>query len=210
MGIAHGVEYMHQQNVVHGNLKIVRYSTPYVGHALIFLQANILADPDGYARVAGLGVALISSPMPGVDIDRFFHGAAPELVNRQRSESSNTGATKASDVYAFGVLSWEVSAELAARPDNSLNEMIYLQIFAGEVPFPTESRIAGVFSMLMGRRPPRPDHPELSGRLWETIKGCWKVDPAQRKTITEVISVLEAEIAAHRSRSCALGWQNWT
>ena len=47
--------------------------------------------------------------MPGVDIDRFFHGAAPELVDPQRFRLTDTGATTASDVYAFGVLAWEVS-----------------------------------------------------------------------------------------------------
>ena len=48
--------------------------------------------------------------------------------------------------------------------------------------------------MLQGRRPGRPDHPELSDRLWKLIKGCWKGRPVQRKTIAEVVSVLEAEL----------------
>lgn len=47
--------------------------------------------------------------MPGVDIDRSFYGAAPELVNPQRLGLTDTGATKESDIYAFGVLVWEVS-----------------------------------------------------------------------------------------------------
>jgi len=105
---------MHRLNVVHGNLKIVHSSTPYIGRALTFFQANVLVDPSGHARIAGLGVALVSSPVPGIDIDRFFHGAAPELVYPQRFGSSNTGATKASDMYAFAILSWEVSVQFAA------------------------------------------------------------------------------------------------
>jgi len=48
--------------------------------------------------------------------------------------------------------------------------------------------------MVNGRRPARPDHPELSDRVWKMIEGCWKSDPAQRKTITEVVTILEAEI----------------
>jgi len=75
----------------------------------MFSQTNILIDPEGHARVAGLGVALIQAPMPGVDIDRFFYGAAPELANTQHVGSISTGATKASDVYALAVLFWEVS-----------------------------------------------------------------------------------------------------
>ena len=110
------MERIHKLNIVHGSLKIVHSSAPHVGHALTFFQTNILVDPNGHARIAGLGVALISSPMPGVDIDRFFHGAAPELVSPQRPSSSNTGATKPSDVYAFAILSLEVSVEFTMYP----------------------------------------------------------------------------------------------
>jgi len=56
------------------------------------------------------------------------------------------------------------------------------------------SKVAGVYSMLKGHRPGRPDHPELSDRLWKLIEGCWKSDPARRKTIAEVVDILEAEM----------------
>jgi len=49
--------------------------------------------------------------------------------------------------------------------------------------------------MVKGRRPGRPNHPELSNRSWKLIKGCWKSDPARRKTIAEVVDVIEAELS---------------
>ena len=52
--------------------------------------------------------------------------------------------------------------------------------------------------MLNGRRPPRPDHPELSNNVWEMIEGCWKSEPARRRTIAEVIIVLDAELNFHQ------------
>ena len=73
------------------------------------------------------------------------------------------------------------------------------QIFAEQVPFSNKSKVAGVYSMLKGRRPGRPDHPELSGRVWKMIKGCWKSNPAQRKTMAEVVTTLEAEVRSRRS-----------
>ena len=54
--------------------------------------------------------------------------------------------------------------------------------------------------MLRGRRPARPDHPELSDRLWRMIEGCWKVDPTKRKTIDKVVTALEAGVAARQSK----------
>lgn len=109
MEIARGIDRVHKLEVVHGNLKIVCPFVPQTGHALTFVQTNILVDVRGHARIAGLGEAFPLSPVPGVDIDRFFHGVAPELVDPESIGLSDTGATKASDVYAFGVLAWEVS-----------------------------------------------------------------------------------------------------
>jgi hypothetical protein len=54
--------------------------------------------------------------------------------------------------------------------------------------------------MLNGRRPVRPDHPELSDRVWKMIKGSWKGDPTKRKTIAEVVTILEAEATARESK----------
>jgi len=75
----------------------------------MFFQTNVLVDADGHTSLAGLGTASIPSIVPGTDVDRFFHGAAPELIDPQHFQLTNTGATDASDVYAFGVLAWEVS-----------------------------------------------------------------------------------------------------
>lgn len=98
---------MHELNVVHGNLNLV---CPFLylscGHAFIFVQTNILVDSNGHARVAGLGMAYLSSPMSGMDV-----GVASGLV-RQRFGLTNPGATKAGDVYAFGALAFEVSQYL--------------------------------------------------------------------------------------------------
>ena len=82
---------------------------PYSVHALTFVQTNILIDTGGRAYIAGLGAASIPPVVLGADIDRFFHGAAPELIDPQRFGFVGTESTKASDIYAFGVIVWEVS-----------------------------------------------------------------------------------------------------
>lgn len=77
-------------------------------------QTNVLIDLRGHAHLGGLGAAFIPPTVPRMDIDRFFHGAAPELASYRPFGSTDTGATKATDVYAFGVLAWEVSSRFTA------------------------------------------------------------------------------------------------
>ena len=73
-------------------------------------KQNVLIDADGRVRIAGLGAASILPAVSGVDIDRFFHGAAPELIDPQRFGFASAENTKASDVYAFGIIVWQVSS----------------------------------------------------------------------------------------------------
>lgn len=70
--------------------------------------------------------------------------------------------------------------------------------FAGRAPFSDEGGIAGIYAMLNGRRPPRPNHPELSNNLWEMIEGCWQSEPARRRAIAEVVIALDAELNPHQ------------
>ena len=129
---------MHKLNVAHGNLKIVCPSLhSSVRRALTFVQTNILVDVHGHARLAGLGVAFPLARMPGVDIDRLFRGIAPELAVPQRYGLTDTGTTKESDVYAFGVLAWEVSPPLKCLMDELLNRVrVFLRFSLSELHFP--------------------------------------------------------------------------
>ena len=73
------------------------------------VQQNILVDADGCIRIAGLGAVSIPYGASEVDVDRSFYGAAPELLDPQRFGFADAKSTKASDVYAFGIIAWQVS-----------------------------------------------------------------------------------------------------
>ena len=68
------------------------------------------------------------------------------------------------------------------------------QILAGHPPFSELIEIAAKHAMVMGRRPPRPDRPEISDRLWRMIRQCWHIEPSQRMSIAEAVSLLETEL----------------
>lgn len=111
-GIARGLNHMHDLDIVHGTLKTVRSSTRFwhVCHMFTSFQGNILVDLDGITRIAGLGSALIlghTTVLPEMSIGWSFRGSAPELMYPGEFGLSHPQNSKASDIYAFGVLAWE-------------------------------------------------------------------------------------------------------
>ena len=79
-----------------------------------------------------------------MDIDRFFHGTAPELVDHQRIGLTDTGTTKESDAYAFGVLAWEASPTPECPMGKPLNGVRpFLRFSLGELHSPTRVGLQG-------------------------------------------------------------------
>lgn len=71
-----------------------------------------MVDLDGTARIAGLGSASFlghATAQPETRVEEPCRGSAPELMHPEEFGLSHPHiATKASDIYAFGVLAWEV------------------------------------------------------------------------------------------------------
>jgi hypothetical protein len=53
---------------------------------------------------------------------------------------------------------------------------------------------AVILSVFRDERPPRPDHPEVTDRVWDVIERCWSRNPLNRMTAAEVVDALEAEL----------------
>ncbi|KAF9654070.1 kinase-like protein [Thelephora ganbajun] len=158
--ISRAMKYMHSTDVVHGNIKM----------------KNVLVDKDGVARLGGLGSAFtLSLPASWADVDaeRLFCGIAPELINPQAFGLVHARTTKATDVFAFGMLAWEV--------------------FEGKPPFAGKIEAAVILSVFQNNRPLRPVHPEVSDRVWAMIQRCWDRDPFRRMAATDIVDLLEAE-----------------
>ena len=75
-------------------------------------KRNILVGSDGIACLGGLGSAFsLTLPASWSDTaaERLFCGLAPELINPHTFGFVHARATKATDMFAFGMLAWEVS-----------------------------------------------------------------------------------------------------
>jgi len=119
--IASALEYGHRRGITHGNLK----------------PANVLVDPEGWARVADFGLSsafgTVPRRQPELSIEENFGHIAPERFG------SEGVVGPASDQYALAVLTF---ACLARRPPfvgETLDE-IMVHHLEGPVPLLAESR----------------------------------------------------------------------
>ena len=46
------------------------------------------------------------------------------------------------------------------------------------------------FTTTQGKRPPRPKHPDVTGRLWKLIQRCWDDVPSSRPEAPKVLQTL--------------------
>lgn len=81
-----------------------------------------MVDLDGAARIAGLGSALILGRTTARPEMSACRGSAPELAYPGEFGLFYPHNTKASDIYAFGVLAWEVRV-LVAFSNHSLEQL---------------------------------------------------------------------------------------
>ncbi|TFK31649.1 kinase-like domain-containing protein [Crucibulum laeve] len=156
-----GILYLHENDIVHGDLK----------------GTNILVTSSGRACLEKVGLStvadaynLILTPLQGmVNIDGDVRWKAPELM---LSHFLNLKSTKASDIYAFASVCYE--------------------IFTGMVPFYKVARDNAVTSHVMsGERPRLPEitlrvKNGLTDNIWVLMQDCWETDPVHRPTIQTI------------------------
>ncbi|PCH44518.1 kinase-like protein, partial [Wolfiporia cocos MD-104 SS10] len=175
--VAKGLQYLHLQGILHGDIK----------------GTNILIDGQRRARLCDFGMAAVlydpdtvhpmwtrSRPVGSI------RWTAPEIVAPEYFGLDTTAVSSASpksDVYSFAMTMWEV--------------------FTEKIPFQDHARDATVIwtAVNQQRRPlrdPASHWRGLSDNIWELIDRCWNHDPAQRPFIDEVLQSLNAEL--HRSQ----------
>ncbi|KAG5735783.1 Serine/threonine-protein kinase HT1 [Termitomyces sp. T112] len=155
-----GMKYLHENGVVHGNLKSLNILVTESERACL---ANF--DLSHVTESSGLGGLALSSRQADGGTMGF---EAPELVE---SESKRTSA---SDVFAFG--------------------MVCFEIFTGELPL-GDRRRAAAYKIHSGERPKRPTEEVhiqrgLSDTMWALMERCWSHSPEYRPTVDEILREL--------------------
>ncbi|KNZ73267.1 putative serine/threonine-protein kinase [Termitomyces sp. J132] len=169
---AAGVDYLHKNDIVHGDLK---------GS----LKKNVFIDSSGRACLGDFGLSSVTDPQiinwTSQSIEASTGGTirwqAPELL-RDVDKIHNS---KESDVFAWASICYEA--------------------FTGRLPFYEIKHLMTLMAALLnGKTPTRPriDDPAwsehgLNDRIWDLMEDCWKSGPLERPKMVDIISVLKQE-----------------
>lgn len=116
--VARGLQYLHDTDLAHGNLKGVRFLRIFSNDDTHWLvQKNILISDDGCACIADVGLTRIAPDMVSVTAGSMTDDnsncssrwGAPELLDPERFGSKRRGPTKKSDIHSMGMTIYEVS-----------------------------------------------------------------------------------------------------
>ncbi|KAG6809030.1 hypothetical protein H0H92_001884 [Tricholoma furcatifolium] len=189
LDVAQGLQFLHENDIVHGDLKAVGAESPVIQeYILSSLQANILVNGFGRACLADLGLSSISDKEILAWTSNSSVGSkggtvrwqAPELLHPEGDEEIHN--TKASDIYAWASVTYE--------------------IFTGEMPYAHITRDATIiYKVLSGERPQRPPDASpswsvwgLKESIWKLMETCWDSDPAQRPNASVIIESIQATL----------------
>jgi serine/threonine protein kinase len=148
IGLLHGMKYLHSQNIIHRDLK----------------PGNLLIDEKGQIRIADFGTAKFEDCGTTTDVVGTLAYMASETLGGGQ-------ATKKSDVFAFGLILYEV--------------------LVGESVFPKNGNILQIAEMHMQgirREIPKHVHPLVT----KVIEQCWSKNQEDRPTFEEVLNLLHA------------------
>ncbi|KAL5493022.1 hypothetical protein ACEPAI_4470 [Sanghuangporus weigelae] len=163
--VAHGLAYLHENGVVHSDIKS--------DNVLISRSGDALLCDFGFSRMitASRTYAKISTTIKGTD--RYM---APEFFNIPDSKHS-----KKTDVWAFGMTVFELLAR--QRP------------FANVHPLAVPLAISRLDRPSLPNPSMLPTTSRTRESLWEICQMCWKKNPEDRVDIVEISVWLEDNVA---------------
>jgi serine/threonine protein kinase len=172
LDVARGMEHLHARRIVHGDLKpgnvLVHGAGPAGRRAVVSdfgLSSISCVSLSTVTAVATAAATALQSASAGMS----FWYSPPELLDNHATAHAAAG-----DVYAFGVVLWEV--------------------FTRREPYGVAQYDAVLRVVLGGGRPALPDG-AVPAACAELIARCWQQEPGARPSFAEVASCLEGLLA---------------
>ncbi|EJD36832.1 kinase-like protein [Auricularia subglabra TFB-10046 SS5] len=180
--ILFGLYYLHEaEGLVHGDIKPVSTLCPRAKHpfVLIHQKDNVLISNTGNAVIADLGLCTTvnRAQSSSSDVSEAFtvRYAAPEILLGPEDPSALTPVkTPASDMYAFGLIAYEVLT-LHQPWDGFSDSKVIMEVHAGRRPSPPSGSDDDRF---------------YADTLWSGIcPSCWAFNPEDRPTAFCILQV---------------------
>ncbi|KAF9645415.1 kinase-like protein [Thelephora ganbajun] len=176
VGVVEGLIYMHDQGVIHGDLKGANILINHSGHACIadFSLVTVVADQS----------IVVSSCIEGGTIQWM----SPELLYPEIFGLKKCHPTKASDCYALGMVIYEVlSGRTPFAPHKS--PAVMKKVLDDERP----------------ERPQGEGGTLFTDSIWSTLVHCWKRQPCDRISANAVLLGLEGNWSLLRTSLLNVG-----
>ncbi|KAI5116148.1 hypothetical protein M0805_001131 [Coniferiporia weirii] len=174
LGIAEGLEYLHSSGVVHSDLK----------------SDNVLVSKSGDAVICDFGISRAMNATQfalGGNTTRpsgpagTIRWMAHELVAKP---DTYTKHTKESDVWAFGMTTYELLTTYRPYAHITRDLNVSLSVMRGELPPQPESLEAW---------------PKKKRKVWDLLQSCWVLDPPSRVKIDDVFKQLKVLRSTHET-----------
>lgn len=149
-GAALGIAHLHQNGVLHRDIK----------------SSNLLVDLDWTVKVGDFGFATAKQDNGTMTRCGTPSWTAPEIMG------GTDKASEKSDVYAFGIVMWEVATR--------------------QVPYHNKTMTSVAMDVMSGERPPVPaDCPQAYAQL---MQRCWSGKPSKRPGMADILMYLNSEV----------------
>ena len=219
VGVTRGLSYLHDNDVVHGDLKgVIGVSFSFIESFRLtyhLSQPNVLIDGKGSPRLSDFGLCSITTNIDSINASTPHQGCtirycAPELLDVGITvKDAKRKPTNKSDVYSLSMVIVEVCI-FCRGTTYSGSGYLPFQLATGKMPFPGYSDHNIPIMILKGRRPPKPAHfeaPGITPAVWKIAEKCWHQKAKERPEAKVVLECLEnlanPSECTHETYSCS-------